>query len=133
MRVVVGSERGDCGESTRVDHLVRDEDVITEAGGGEPECLPRRCDGEGMVTSGGLASGNGGGLVGLDVRAQPRARMDCTHRRQVRLERIGVDDRCGRREFVDQHQRASVPEVASLRAAQPSVPAVGLEPTLSRS
>jgi hypothetical protein len=107
--VGVVAEGGEGAEAAGIDDLVGDEDVLTEPGGGESDRLPRCGARERGVSERPLAGGQGGALVGLDVRAQRRARVGRRHRRQVGVEHVGLDHQRGRRQVVHLHRAPSVP------------------------
>jgi hypothetical protein len=96
---------GECVETVRVDHLVREEQVGSESGGRHPEHLAHGGAREGVVTVRHLAAGERGALVRLHVRSQCGRRSAGGHRREVRLEHVGVDQQRRGGQVVDRGHR----------------------------
>ncbi len=67
-RMVLGSGEG--GQASLVEDLVRQEEVVAQAGGSHPEHLAWGGTGERRVSVAPLLEGEGGALVGLDVGPQ---------------------------------------------------------------
>ena len=92
-----------------VDRLVREEEIVGEAGAGQAEQLARRRTGEAEVAAARLLPRERGALVRLHVRPQPRAGKRGGHRVEVAGERRRVD-----------HQRRSR-EIGDARSCTPSL------------
>ena len=86
-----------------VDRLVGEEQIVAEAGAGQAEQLARRRAGETEVAAARLLAREGGALVCLHVRPEPRAGKRGGHRVEVAGERRRVDHERRSREIGDAH------------------------------
>src|ERR687891_81642 len=126
------------------EHLVRQQQVVPEPGGGHPFDLAGRRAAERAVPRRGELPGQGGGLEGLDVRPQARTGQGGGHRRHVVVERLAVDNQRGRGNIPELHPgdavrygprrrtppatTASAERTAVAADTRDRVPAVGIEP-----
>ena len=103
---MVGSESTASGDSSssshqyaeagRVDHLIGQEEVVTQAGSGHSLHLTDGGAGKRAVTQCRLAGGQLRALVGLDVRPKPSVRGARRSWSQIAVQDVLVDDQ-GRR------------------------------------
>ena len=96
-------ELGHRAKARVVDRFVREQEVVGEAGAGQPDDLARGRAREGAVPVRELSTCELGALVRLHVRPHARPGKGRGHRREVVLERGRVDDERGRREVADEH------------------------------
>jgi len=83
-------------EPRRIEHFVRQQEIVAETGPRQPFHLGDGGAGKAAVAVGRLPKGERGAFMGLHVRAQAFARHGLRHRVQVLFENLGVHDE-GRR------------------------------------
>ena len=102
------AERAQGFEAAGIDDLVGDEQVVAQPGRRHADGFSRRGARERRVAGIALAGGDGGALVRLDVRAQRGTGVGRSHRGQVGVERVDVDDHRRCRQVVHVHRPPSV-------------------------
>ena len=105
----VGGADGECraGVETAVpcgvEDLICEQEILVQARGGHSLDLADGGAGERVVPGRGLARGQGGRFVGLDVRPELLSRQRRRHRPEVVVERVGFEDKSGGDQPVDAH------------------------------
>jgi hypothetical protein len=122
-------ERGDTCELGRIDHLVRDVDVV-DAHGGERFGFARLLHADADRARGALQPRDGRALVHLRVRPEAHAVLarEGRHRREVLLHRIEIDDKRWR---VDRLDRVAASDRRDPHSAARGT--VGQSPSLASS
>ena len=100
-RVLGGSHQRQAGG---VQHLVGQQQVVTEAGSDHSQHLSRGRAGERAMPVRPLCRGQRGAFVGLHMRPQGAARMGGGHGGQVGLQQVSVDDQRWSRQVVNIHR-----------------------------
>jgi hypothetical protein len=94
-------------ETIRIEHLVRQQQVVAEPGRRHAEHLSRRGARERAVPEPRLCGRDRRALVGLDMWPQPRAGERGGHRDEVLLERLGVEHERRRGQLSEPHDSSS--------------------------